>query len=736
MRHPSIRLCLGFVLLACNPQTGTSTTTQATASSSSAAKITDGKHAIDPTLRAEVQRDPSQLGSAQLHSHDRLERQRAVRALARMANPQARKSLEEALHDEDPRVVAWAAFGLGELCSRQAKATVSRLVANLSRWQNVATGKQRQQPEPLRSFARAIGRCNDETAERTLTDWALRRNAGSRAAIEALGDLVTSRPRPREETFVALLKLASGDATHDPMPYALYPLGRSHLPEHVATRAKEVAIALLDKKSPERIHAVRTLARSGDETTPLLAKILRSATDYDANERAEAARALGKRGTLGQKAIHATLAKLLPQSNDAIAATSLIGPDFGPLLVSLQSLTSIRKSRATLRKYARLAAPPKAPPAVKRRLSWLRCSAAQILAERNFNDPDLQNCDLSASHDKNGLVQSTIGARAIVAAIGIDGTKIRGKRHRAWSSYAKEGPLRARQDALQLIADHGEIRDTAEVLAIALKSNVPGLVAAASMVISKDPASAYQSGGKGKKRLAPKLVKALLAQLGNVKAARDLESTSSAIEAAAALRLAEARPLLEKLCSDPYVTIRLHTAKALSRMKGKKQFCDRPRSPLPAPVELQHLQHGTVDVRIESDAGQLKLQLDARVAPIAVTRFVDLARRGFYNGNIVHRVVPGFVSQFGSPTADGYGGDPKRPALPCETSPRPFGHLHVGVALAGRDTGSSQFFVTHQSFPHLDGRYSWVGTASGPWTSLVDGDRITKVTVLNSSNAP
>jgi cyclophilin family peptidyl-prolyl cis-trans isomerase len=61
----------------------------------------------------------------------------------------------------------------------------------------------------------------------------------------------------------------------------------------------------------------------------------------------------------------------------------------------------------------------------------------------------------------------------------------------------------------------------------------------------------------------------------------------------------------------------------------------------------------------------------------------------------------------------------------------------VGIALApgitpgqpGRDTGSSQFFVTLAAYPHFDGQYSWLGQATGAWDALVEGDRIIKATV-------
>ena len=71
--------------------------------------------------------------------------------------------------------------------------------------------------------------------------------------------------------------------------------------------------------------------------------------------------------------------------------------------------------------------------------------------------------------------------------------------------------------------------------------------------------------------------------------------------------------------------------------------------------------------------------------------------------------MPGFVAQLGDPDGDGYGGSGT--SLRCETSPVPFAHLDVGMALAGRDTGSSQFFVTLARTPHLDGEYTRVGHA-------------------------
>jgi cyclophilin family peptidyl-prolyl cis-trans isomerase len=95
------------------------------------------------------------------------------------------------------------------------------------------------------------------------------------------------------------------------------------------------------------------------------------------------------------------------------------------------------------------------------------------------------------------------------------------------------------------------------------------------------------------------------------------------------------------------------------------------------------------------------------VAPTTVARFAGLAREGAFDGLTFHRMVAGFVVQGGDPRGDGYGG----PAWwqRCEDSPLAYERGTVGMALAGRDTGGSQFFITLGPQHHLDGRYTVFG---------------------------
>ena len=110
---------------------------------------------------------------------------------------------------------------------------------------------------------------------------------------------------------------------------------------------------------------------------------------------------------------------------------------------------------------------------------------------------------------------------------------------------------------------------------------------------------------------------------------------------------------------------------------------------------------------IETEHGDLVLELFAADCPVTVNNFVTLARKGFYDGTMFHRVIPGFMAQGGDPTGTGRGG-------PGYTFPDEFSeHTHVAGALsmanAGPDSNGSQFFVTYAPQPHLDGHHSVFG---------------------------
>jgi cyclophilin family peptidyl-prolyl cis-trans isomerase len=182
---------------------------------------------------------------------------------------------------------------------------------------------------------------------------------------------------------------------------------------------------------------------------------------------------------------------------------------------------------------------------------------------------------------------------------------------------------------------------------------------------------------------------------------------------------------LERACGSNNATLRQHAERGFAALGEPKRRCPTVASK----EELKSLPQSDVTLSFETEQNvTLRLTLDATESPFATERLVQLARAGFYAGMAVHRVVPGFVVQLGDPDGDGFGG-PDLPPLRDQLSLRSFQQGSVGIALAGRDTGSSQFFVALRAAPHLDQDYSLVGRAEPGWEQVVSGDVIRKVTV-------
>jgi peptidyl-prolyl cis-trans isomerase B (cyclophilin B) len=134
--------------------------------------------------------------------------------------------------------------------------------------------------------------------------------------------------------------------------------------------------------------------------------------------------------------------------------------------------------------------------------------------------------------------------------------------------------------------------------------------------------------------------------------------------------------------------------------------------------------------RIETDRGTIELVLFPADAPVTVHNFVSLAKRGYFDGQQFHRVVPNFVIQAGDPRGDGNGGPGY--AIRDELNPHRYLRGTLGMALSGPNTGGSQFFVTHSPQPHLDGGYTVFGQLRDGGEVLdriVQGDRIVRITI-------
>lgn len=142
--------------------------------------------------------------------------------------------------------------------------------------------------------------------------------------------------------------------------------------------------------------------------------------------------------------------------------------------------------------------------------------------------------------------------------------------------------------------------------------------------------------------------------------------------------------------------------------------------------------NGSIKAVLTTEKGAFTIVFNPEEAPLTVDNWVKLARAGYFNGLAVHRVVPNFVMQDGDPRGDGNGSPGW--SIRCEMNMLPFDRGVVGMALSGKDTGGSQWFVTHSPQPHLDGGYTVFGYVNDKDMMVVDkiarGDKILKVVIL------
>ena len=114
-------------------------------------------------------------------------------------------------------------------------------------------------------------------------------------------------------------------------------------------------------------------------------------------------------------------------------------------------------------------------------------------------------------------------------------------------------------------------------------------------------------------------------------------------------------------------------------------------------------------VTIETNHGTIRAEMFVDKAPKTAGNFIELAKKGFYDGVVFHRVIDGFMIQGGDPTGTGRGGPGYQ--IPDEFAPG-LAHTQPGLfsmANAGPDTGGSQFFITLAATPWLDGKHAIFG---------------------------
>jgi len=135
---------------------------------------------------------------------------------------------------------------------------------------------------------------------------------------------------------------------------------------------------------------------------------------------------------------------------------------------------------------------------------------------------------------------------------------------------------------------------------------------------------------------------------------------------------------------------------------------------------------------VVTEKGTIKFELYEKEAPITTKNFIELAKKGFYDGLTFHRVEPGFVIQGGDPKGDGTGGSGK--TIPLEINPA-LTHIKGAVAMARSNdpnSASSQFYICLEDAKFLDKNYAIFGQViegQDVVEKITKGDKMTKVTI-------
>jgi HEAT repeat protein/cyclophilin family peptidyl-prolyl cis-trans isomerase len=385
----------------------------------------------------------------------------------------------------------------------------------------------------------------------------------------------------------------------------------------------------------------------------------------------------------------------------------------GPAIEAIRALGKIGDPRAAPALLAVLRAPATTPTARAETLLALGALPP---------DPEIQDYFIDFLADNSPVIR-TAALQALAKAdddsfltvlSGLDPDTHWSVRAQLAAILATKDSERALPRLIRMLSDSDQ-RVVPEVLTALTKLKAPDVVKILLEKLQADDvgvrAAAATNLGELKPEGAP-VIDALLAayKRGEVDLLYDVRA--AAIEALANYGPAAGVPALKTALADKDWAVRVRAAELLKKLDPTVDALHAIRpAPEGRPVNYDALAvvNPTVSphVFIETDKGNIEIELDVLDAPLTCENFMALARKGYFNGLMFHRVVADFVIQTGDPRSDGSGGPGY--TIRDELNQEPYSRGTVGMALAWKDTGGSQFFITHSPQPHLDARYTVFG---------------------------
>jgi cyclophilin family peptidyl-prolyl cis-trans isomerase len=597
-----------------------------------------------------------------LRDPDRSIRRRAALAAGRLGERSLVPTLVDLMNDAEAEVRQMAAFALGLVGDPRA---ADRLLASLKDTEGIVRARS----------AEALGRLGDPRVAPALAAFVVEQAPKTPGVITIRGDDPGNPRDPWVELRLAL--------------FSLYRL----------KDAKAAAAALLAGSEPRFDWWAAAFLAARLESPLLKPVLVAAAASSDPLSRAFAARGLGALKEASAVELLSTLTRDPEESVSAAAVKALaaLGDAKGvPAVAALLDARSPALVREALRALAVLPGERRLREhlvgLVGAREPWLRGPALQALArsDRDGFALVLSSLDPDPEWSVRAALADALSEVGDEVALSVLYSMLKGDDPRALPGVLQAVRKARGADAVDTLRRHLEHPDVAVRAAAA-----EGLAALKAQGQSDVLLAAYRRSLADGALLEARL--SLIAALAEQKDTRAAEALGEIVGA------------------DPFRVVRVRAAAALAGLGGTPRdvgiekprpavdyrvamapYDTRPDPRLYSPRAFLKTRHGTIEVL-----------LDVVETPLTTASFIDLARRGFYDGLTFHRVEPGFVVQGGCPRGDGTGGPGY--TLRCEISQRPYGRGAVGMALSGKDTGGSQFFITLEPQPHLDGGFTLFG---------------------------
>ncbi len=260
-----------------------------------------------------------------------------------------------------------------------------------------------------------------------------------------------------------------------------------------------------------------------------------------------------------------------------------------------------------------------------------------------------------------------------------------------------------------------------------------------ALLEDEDPVIVAIAASGIRRRSAPGSAERLVAAYRRLREDTNFEAKAEVLRGLAACGGAEcALAALEEALGDPDRSARVLAASLLREIDGRDRCGGI--GPVALDHDLDYYRRAVAAVRrcpealIRTSRGEITIRFAADEATLTAYNFITLVRSDYFDGIVIHRVVPDFVVQAGCPRGDGWGGPGY--SIRCEINSLRYERGAVGMALAGKDTGGSQWFIALAPQPHLDGGYTvFARVVSGMEVAdrLMPGDRILDVQLLEEN---